>query len=93
MKTLEEMDNLPDAKRMIEVEAITLQEVFPTISSDTIIIKMDIEGYECKVGRSTTPFTTLQALQPPVVTGEVGKVVPLVLLEWAKVARWEGEGG
>ena len=93
MKTLEEMESMPYANRSGEMQAVTLQEVFATISSNTIIIKMDIEGYECKVSCNTTPFTSLQALQPPVLLGEGGKVVPIVLLEWAKVARWDGMVG
>ena len=32
------------------VDAVLLQDILSSISSHTIVMKMDIEGYECKVG-------------------------------------------
>ena len=34
------------------VNAILLQDILSSISSSTVVLKMDIEGYECKVNRS-----------------------------------------
>ena len=31
------------------VDAVLLQDILSSISSHTIVMKMDIEGYECKV--------------------------------------------
>ena len=31
------------------VNAILLQDILSSISSTTVVLKMDIEGYECKV--------------------------------------------
>ena len=81
------MELMASTNRIMEVQAITLQDVISTITASTIILKMDIEGYECKVGGQLDP--PRQALQPPVLLGEGGRV-PLILLEWDKVARWGG---
>ena len=37
---------------MGKVESVTLMEVLTTIESETVIIKIDIEGQECKVSIS-----------------------------------------
>ena len=55
MKTPDEMESMPRANRTGEVQAVTLQDVFSIISASTIILKMDIEGYECKVGGLAGP--------------------------------------
>ena len=30
--------------------SVTTREIFDTIKADTVVIKIDIEGYECKAG-------------------------------------------
>ena len=48
-------------------------------------MKIDIEGYECKVwevlnrNKSQTP---LQALQPDILHNQVGKFIPYIFIEW-----------
>ena len=42
-----------EGKKIVKLEAVNavlLQDIFLSISSTTIILKIDIEGYECKVG-------------------------------------------
>ena len=34
------------------VDAVLLQDILSSISSHTVVMKMDIEGYECKVTNS-----------------------------------------
>ena len=55
--------------------SIKLEDIFSYIDSDTVIIKIDIEGYECK------------ALQPNVVLNKLGKFVPYIFMEWKHLPR------
>ena len=42
----EEKEN---TKQSAAVNAILLQDILSSVSSTTVVLKMDIEGYECKV--------------------------------------------
>ena len=74
------------------VQAVPLQDILSSITSPTVVMKLDIEGYECKVLKKTTcdalyfsePF---QALQMPILFGKSGKFIPVIFLEWAIVVR------
>ena len=48
-----------------------MKDILETIESKEIILKMDIEGYECK------------ALQPEILLNKVGKFIPFIFIEWA----------
>ena len=50
-----------------------MKDILETIESKEIILKMDIEGYECK------------ALQPEILLNKVGKFIPFILMEWVKL--------
>ena len=42
-----------EGKKIVKLEAVNavlLQDIFLSIAQTTIILKIDIEGYECKVG-------------------------------------------
>ena len=46
---------LLEGKKVVKLEAVNavlLQDILSSITPTTIILKIDIEGYECKVGAS-----------------------------------------
>ena len=47
-----------------------MKDILETIENKEIILKIDIEGYECK------------ALQPEILLNKVGKFIPFILIEW-----------
>jgi hypothetical protein len=53
-----------------QLDSVTLAEILSTIPASTVIMKLDIEGYECR------------ALQPDILLGRTGKSIPLIFLEW-----------
>jgi hypothetical protein len=57
------------------LESVTIADILATIPATTIILKIDIEGYECK------------ALQPDVILGRTGKQIPYIFLEWGQLVR------
>ena len=52
------------------LESIKLEDIINYIDSDIIILKIDIEGYECK------------ALKPDVLLNKQGKFIPYIFMEW-----------
>ena len=53
-------------------------------------MKMDIEGYECKVHLCDILLlflTFLQALQTSILFGKSGKFIPVIFMEWDKIVR------
>ena len=73
------------------VNAVLLQDILSSISPTTIILKIDIEGYECKVDALIDQLLQLflQALQVPILLGETDKFIPVIFVEWDKVVRCE----
>jgi len=57
------------------VPAVLLQDILSSISSNTVILKLDVQGYECRT------------LQPSILLGHGGKFIPAIFIEWAMVAR------
>jgi len=55
------------------VETATLMELLTFVNSSTVIVKMDVEGMECKV------------LQPEVFQTSVGVFLPYIVMEWMHV--------
>jgi hypothetical protein len=53
------------------INSVSLAEILDTVAASTVILKLDIEGYECR------------ALQPHILLGSTGKRIPLIFLEWA----------
>jgi len=51
------------------VKSVTLPDIFSTISANTLILKMDIQGYECKALMTPGMFTS-------------GKFIPYIFMEW-----------
>ena len=51
-----------------------MKDILESIKSKEIILKMDIEGYECK------------ALQPEILLNKVGKFIPFIFIEWGQIA-------
>ena len=50
-----------------------MKDILDTIDSKEIILKIDIEGYECK------------ALQPEILLNKVGKFIPFIFIEWLQL--------
>ena len=83
-----------DKKKILHqegVKAVLLQDILSSISPTTIILKIDIEGYECKVDALIDQLfqLLLQALQVPILLGETDKFIPVIFVEWDKVVRCE----
>ena len=81
-----------DKKKILHqegVKAVLLQDILSSISPTTIILKIDIEGYECKVDALIYQLfqLLLQALQVPILLGETDKFIPVIFVEWDKVVR------
>ena len=62
--------NMPMVSFQPPVKSVRLEDIFDVIESNIVIMKMDIEGYECK------------ALPPEILTNETGQFVPLIFMEW-----------
>ena len=73
------------------VDAVLLEDILSTIPTSTVILKLDIEGYECKVSFFLTFPSAfrmcLQALPIPILLGETEFSIPVIFLEWAIVVR------
>ena len=57
------------------MKSIKLEDVFNHIASDVVILKIDIEGYECK------------ALQPEILMNKFGKFIPYIFMEWGQLPK------
>ena len=55
------------------LKSVKLEDIINYINSDIVIIKIDIEGYECK------------ALQPNVLLNKLGKFIPYIFMEWRHI--------
>jgi len=53
--------------------SVTTKDIFDQIDSDVVIIKIDVEGHECK------------ALQHEILDQSTGKFVPYIFMEWANL--------
>lgn len=62
-------------KNMEGVPAVLLQDILSSISSNNVILKLDVQGYECKT------------LQPSILLGGGGKFISAIFIEWAMIAR------
>ena len=55
------------------LKSVKLEDIINYINSDIVILKIDIEGYECK------------ALQPNVLLNKLGKFIPYIFMEWGHI--------
>ena len=53
------------------LNSIKLEDIINYVESDVVVLKIDIEGYECK------------ALQPDILLNKLGKFIPYIFMEWA----------
>ena len=70
--------------------SVTTEDIFDSIDSDVVIIKIDVEGHECKVTsvaltRTALQMIFLQALQHQILDQSTGKYVPYIFMEWANL--------
>ena len=91
-------------KNMKGVPAVLLQDILPSISSNNVILKLDVQGYECKVREGfnignhfkvlnsiqtvSADSNIFQTLQPSILLGGGGKFISAIFIEWAMIARW-----
>ena len=58
------------------------------IDADIVIMKIDIEGYECKVdithitSNQKYVWIIVKALQPEILMNKRGKFIPFIFIEW-----------
>ena len=52
-----------------------MRDILDSIASKEIILKIDVEGYECK------------ALQPEILLNKVGKFIPFIFMEWGQLPQ------
>ena len=57
------------------LKSIMLEDVINYAKSHFVILKIDIEGYECN------------ALQPNVLLNKLGKFLPYIFMEWGHVTK------
>ena len=70
------------------MKSIRVEDVLEVIDADIVIMKIDIEGYECKV--DITHITSMlkyvwiimKALQPEILMNRRGKFIPFIFIEW-----------
>jgi len=72
-----EVSEKPADQIVGKVESVTLNQIIDLIAADTIIIKIDVEGYECKV------------LGPFLKDIPKKKFVPYILMEWGWIAQYQ----
>jgi len=53
------------------IETVKMQDILDEIEEDLLVLKIDIESYECK------------ALQYDILLGRSGKTIPIVFIEWS----------
>ncbi|XP_023348536.1 uncharacterized protein LOC111717259, partial [Eurytemora carolleeae] len=61
------------------VYPVTLQDILDIITTDTVILKIDIEGHECR------------ALIPYLTNKNKSQYIPYVMMEWIHVS-WNTDG-
>jgi len=79
MKTAEQMEKNNLTASSPPIHSVTMQEIFSLIQAATIILKIDIEGYECK------------ALQAEILLGKSGKFIPYIFMEFNFLRLAENE--
>jgi len=73
MKTLEEV-KAEGLKTIIPpIQSVRLRDILDTIVAKEIILKIDVEGYECK------------ALQEEIILNKIGKFIPYIFMEWGQL--------
>ena len=55
------------------VRSVTMRDILDSVESKNIILKIDVEGFECK------------ALQPEILQNKVGKFIPYIFMEWGQL--------
>ena len=55
------------------IRSVMMRDILDSIASKEIILKIDVEGYECK------------ALQPEILLNKVGKFIPFIFMEWGQL--------
>jgi len=73
MKTAEQIKKIDKKNIGPPVASVTMMDILGSIAAQNIIIKMDIEAYECK------------ALRPDVLLGGSGKNIAMIFMEWVHV--------
>jgi FkbM family methyltransferase len=73
MKSLDQVEQENLTITLPPVDSVKLLDILDIIPSKTIILKIDIEGYECKV------------LQPEIIQNKVGKFIPYIFMEWIRI--------
>ena len=70
------------------MKSIRLEDVLEVIDADIVIMKIDIEGYECKVdithitSNQKYVWIIVKALQPEILMNKRGKFIPFIFIEW-----------
>ena len=70
------------------MKSIRVEDVLEVIDADIVIMKIDIEGYECKVdithitSNQKYVWIIVKALQPEILMNKRGKFIPFIFIEW-----------
>ena len=62
-------------------------DILSTIHTNTVILKVDVESFECRVCRVTYDLSynyriIIQAVSKEVAGGESGHLIPFIIMEW-----------
>lgn len=79
MKTAEQVEAEDIPKHLVQppLLSVRLRDILDAIQSKVVILKIDLEGYECK------------ALEPEILQNRVGKFIPYILMEWVQLPNNE----
>ena len=79
MKTAEQVraEDIPKHLVHSPLLSVRLRDILNAIQSKVVILKIDLEGYECK------------ALEPEILQNRVGKFIPFILMEWVQLPNNE----
>ena len=69
------------------MNVVTVMEILSTIQTKTVILKVDVEAFECRVcsvlcGLGYTLMILIQAVSREVAGGQSGHLIPFIIMEW-----------
>jgi len=73
MLTKEQVEQENIVTQIPPLNSVLLEDVLNYIHTEVVILKIDVESYECK------------ALQPNILQNKIGKFIPYIFMEWGQL--------
>ena len=69
------------------MNVVTVMDILATIDAPTVVMKVDVESFECRVSAKTSSFCVsnvivLKAVTSDVAHGKSGHFIPFIIMEW-----------